>query len=86
MANGVNANLARRWVIGAEQGASSSGRLVAAARGLAQSSAFVPVQLPCAQATPGIQIELRRGATAMNITWPITAAADCAVWMRELLR
>ena len=86
MANGVNANLARRWVIGAEQVASGGGPLLADVSCVAQSPAFVPVQLPCAQATPDIQIELRRGATAMNITWPITAAADCAAWMRELLR
>jgi transposase len=33
-----------------------------------------------------IQIELRRGATGMKTTWPIAAAADCAAWMRELLR
>ena len=35
---------------------------------------------------PGdIHIELRRGATAMKITWPIAAAAECAAWMSELL-
>ena len=33
-----------------------------------------------------IQIELRRGATAVKISWPIAAAVDCAAWMRELLR
>ena len=60
---------------------------------------FVPVSLsPTSSSTPTLtptltppasadnQIELRRGATAMKITWPITAAADCAAWMRELLR
>jgi transposase len=33
-----------------------------------------------------IRIELRRGATTMTITWPASAAADFAVWTRELLR
>jgi transposase len=33
-----------------------------------------------------IRMELRRGATNMAITWPAAAAADCAAWMRELLR
>jgi hypothetical protein len=33
-----------------------------------------------------IRIELQRGATAIKVTWPATAAADCAVWLRELLR
>ena len=33
-----------------------------------------------------IEIQLRRGTTAMTITWPVAAAADCAAWLRELLR
>ena len=50
---------------------------------------FVAVSLtptPSPPVPPDIQIELRRGATAVKITWPIAAAADCADWMRELLR
>ena len=86
MANGVNANLARRWVIGAEQGASGGGRLLAGVSRVAQPPAFVPVQLPCAQPTPDIRIDLRRGATAITVHWPSAEAAQCAAWMRELLR
>ena len=33
-----------------------------------------------------IHIELRRGATAINVSWPCTATAQCVAWMRELLR
>jgi len=33
-----------------------------------------------------IQIQLRRGATTMTISWPLSAAADFGAWMRELLR
>jgi hypothetical protein len=50
---------------------------------------FVPVTLTSTASTPApadIQIELRRGATAVKITWPVAVAADCAAWMRELLR
>ena len=86
MAKGVNANLARRWVVAAEQGATGGERLVAVARGVAQTPAFVPVQLPCAQPTPDIRIELRRGATAISVHWPSAEATQCAAWMRELLR
>ena len=89
MANGVNANLARRWVIGAEQGANGSvgsGRLLADASGVAQTPAFVPLQLPCTPPAPDIRIELRRGATAITVHWPGAEAAQCAAWMRELLR
>ena len=92
MANGVNANLARRWVVADEQGANGSGgsggsgRLLADARGVAHTPAFVPVQLSCAQPTPDIRIEVRRGATAISVHWPSAEAVQCAVWMRELLR
>ena len=86
MASGVNANLARRWVVAAEQGAAGGSRLLIDARGVAQTPAFVPVQLPCAQPTPDIRIELRRGATAITVHWPSAEAAQCAAWMRELLR
>ena len=83
MAHGLNANLARRWVREAEQG---SGVLVKAANS-AVPTAFVPVQLPPAQAVPtDIRIELRRGPIAISVSWPCTAASQCAAWMRELLR
>ena len=86
MANGVNANLARRWVVAAEQGATGGARLVADARGIALPPAFVPLQLPCLPPTSDIRIELRRGATAISVNWPSAEAAQCAAWMRELLR
>ena len=50
---------------------------------------FVPVSMappPPESAPADIRIELRRGATAVKLTWPIAAAAECAAWMRELLR
>lgn len=86
MASGVNANLARRWVVAAEQGATGGQRSVAVASSVAQTPAFVPLQLPCAQHTPDIRIELRQGSTAISVTWPSAEAAQCAAWMRELLR
>ena len=57
-----------------------------------QAPAFVPVALPpapCAPApapAPDIRIELRRGATTVSVTWPVEAADQCGVWMRELLK
>ena len=86
MANGVNANLARRWVIDAERCAEGGARLLGRVSGVAQTPAFVPVQLPCTPPTPDIRIELRRGATAISVHWPSAEAAQCAAWMRELLR
>ncbi len=75
MAYGINANIVHKW------------RRLASITPVAVAS-FVPVALPaptCA-ASADIRMELRRGATTMTITWPTAAAADCAAWMRELLR
>jgi transposase-like protein len=84
MAHGVNANLARRWVLDAER--RSGGALARTSSG-AVATAFVPVQLPPAEDEPAaIRIELRRGPIAISVSWPCAAASQCAAWMRELLR
>lgn len=89
LANGINANLLRRWVRAAEL-CPDAGRPAAPAATIsppgAPTPAFVPMQLPTRSAAPDIRIELRRGATSVAVTWPADAAAECAAWMRELLR
>ena len=82
MAHGINANVVHRW----RQLARESGATVPAC-----TSEFVPVSLaaePVAAASSAadIQIQLRRGATAMVITWPVSASADLAAWTREILK
>jgi transposase len=37
-------------------------------------------------ATGKIRLELKRGAIGVSVTWPISAAAECAAWLREVLR
>ena len=89
MANGINANLLRRWVQAAEMrpDAELAPSLPAPKRPAAQTAAaFVPMQLPARVPAADIRIELRRGATAITVTWPPEASAECAAWMRELLR
>ena len=84
LAHGINANLARRWVVAAERcgGAQSA----AVTSGVATTS-FVPLTLaPSVPAPADIRFELRRGATAISVSWPCAAAPECAAWMRELLR
>jgi transposase len=81
LARGINANLLRRWVQEAEL---SPGRVVPKT---AVSATFVPMRLPPAAAGGGeIRIDVRRGATTITVAWPVAAAAECANWMRELLR
>lgn len=92
MAHGVNANLLRRWVREAEMEPASSAvskTSVGEVQAPEHKTLFVPVSLPAPAAPaqrPDIRIELQRGATAIIVTWPASAASECAAWMRELLR
>ena len=85
MAHGVNANLARRWVQAAER--RDEGQLATSETAIARPT-FVPLRLPSAEsaAPADIRIELRHGSTTIHVSWPGAAAAECAAWMRELLR
>lgn len=92
MANGINANLVRRWVKEAEMAIGtddSAGKPEKAKRAMDSQPKFLPVPLPTsapAAVSTDIRIELQRGATAVTVTWPASAASECAAWMRELLR
>jgi transposase len=93
MSHGVNANIVHGWRKLAREREGAAMSPPSPTTSPAKTSASVPQFLPVsmAQTTPppapvDIQIELRRGAAAMKITWPIAAAAECAAWMRELLR
>lgn len=80
MSHGINANVVHRW----RQLARGGGTKVAPPR-----REFVPVPLvatpPPPEADREIRIELRRGATAMTIRWPLAAGAECAAWLRAWL-
>jgi transposase len=80
MSHGINANVVHRWRQLAREGKSPV---------LAKTGEFMPVplaDLPVTAVLADIRVELRRGATAMTITWPASAVADFALWTRELLR
>ena len=80
MAHGINANVVHGW------------RKLARERGGAAivPRQFVPVALEPAPTQAcverDIEVELRRGAVTMKVTWPQSARADFAAWTRELLR
>lgn len=77
LSHGINANVVHKWR-----------RQAGGALPALQAPSFVPVPLPPAAhpLAPDIRIELRRGATSVSVTWPLEAAEQCAVWMRELLQ
>ena len=77
LSHGINANVVHKWR------RQASGVVPAL-----HAPSFVPVSLPPTPSVPvpDIRIELRRGATSVSLTWPLTAAEQCALWMRELLK
>lgn len=76
MSHGINANVVHKWR-----------RQIGGPPRVAPVAAFVPVALaPAPAAAPEIRIEVRHGHTSIAVTWPVSAASECAAWMRELLR
>jgi len=83
MSHGINANVVHRW----RQIAREAQPAIATPR-----SEFVPVALSTT-VTPHssgdgneIRVEIRRGATAIAVCWPLVAAAECAGWLRDRLK
>lgn len=90
LANGLNANLVRRWVKEHREGVRSDvvvadeggrGRDAAPAQFVAVAAETAPVV-----STGDIRLEVRRGDTLVHITWPGAQAGACAQWLREWLR
>ena len=88
----MNANVLHRWL--KEHQRSGHHQLAAhsPAAALEMTSplaVFTPLQLPAAAPQPEpreIKVELRRGALSMVVTWPVSAAAECASWAAALLK
>jgi transposase len=87
LARGLNANMLRAWVRKAER----SGRPIAirstVPNGAIESGeSFVPVVLPSSPTEGTIRIAVRRKGRTVSIEWPASAAHDCALLLRELMR
>ncbi|MDZ7812860.1 MAG: transposase [Ideonella sp.] len=83
-ANGIHITLLRRWVRESQMRAGID--LQRPTPSKRSAAAFLPLELPAQRTGADIRIELRRGATLIAVTWPAAAAAECAAWMREVLR
>ena len=89
---GLNDNLVHDW----RRGRSGAGASKTFGTSLQESALeFVALSLPSSPPLPapapavapeGIRLEFKRGAIGVSVTWPISAAADCAAWLREVLR
>jgi hypothetical protein len=57
--------------------------------GSAPAGSFLAIAVGGAAATspsPEIRIQFNRGPTSIGVTWPVSAAADCGQWLREVMR
>lgn len=88
LANGLNANVLRRWVT--EHKTSQTTALVPKPSSSAAPQpvpAFIPMKLG-SEPIPAqdIKMELRTGAVSINIAWPVSAASECVAWLAGFVR
>ena len=87
----LNDNLVHQWRRGRGVGpAKLTTSLAQKAPEFVELSLLAPTttqpQVVVAAPSENIRIELKRGSLCINVLWPLSAAGDCATWLRELLR
>jgi transposase-like protein len=83
LANGMNANLLRRWI------SMARGRemMMGAVTGTSPTvQGFVPLAMASSGSERDVRIELSRGSMSIKASWPVSAAGACALWVREVMR
>ncbi len=80
LSHGVNANLVHKWRRQQRPVSAANASFVP----VTVSELTAPVVAAAAQAA-GIEIDVRRGATVLQIRWPVSAATECAAWLRTWL-
>ena len=82
-ANGLNANLLRKWVKAHREGRLRRPKAMSVVAAPGTVPTLVPVTV---QTTGDIRIEIRRKQTLVQIAWPTSQAPACAHWLRDLLK
>ena len=95
-AHGLNANLVHKWRRGCGSAAHGAARPLRSA--MTTGAEFIALTLPAttvaAPATNGqaittpaadIRIEWRRGSAAIAVSWPVSAAPECARWLLQCM-
>jgi transposase len=87
LAHGLNANLLRRWIVEREHRSAPGLPALASPPVSGSPQSFVPLALSKAPTRAGdIHVELWRHELKVSVTWPAASAAECAAWLRELMR
>ena len=93
-AHGLNANLVHKWRRG--RGVPTLTRAHPVRSAMTAGAEFIALALPAtpvaATATNGqpitaadIRIEWRRGSAAIAVSWPVSAAPQCARWLLQCM-
>ena len=88
LANGLSANMLRRWVVESSQGRKDPLESIKKPLLLARVNPdFIPVTFAPAPTVVAavIRIELQHAGMAIQIHWPMAASNQCAQWLREVL-
>jgi transposase len=86
--HGINHNILHRWL--RELSDSGQPRMHSAVE--LTPPGFIELPMPAAlpvsaPPTDGcVHLQLQRGDLSLKLSWPASSAAECAVWLRELLR
>ena len=91
LANGLNANLLRRWVTEHQEEVACSVTLpdqqpLEIAEPSTPGLVPITVALPETAASGEIKIEIHRSQMLISVTWPVAQSVSCADWLRDLLR
>ncbi len=87
LARGLNASMLHRWVRKAERsGTPIAIRATAPSMTIEGGESFVPVTLPSGPAVGPIRIEVRRRGGTVSIEWPVSAAHECVLLLREIMK
>jgi transposase len=88
LARGLNANLLRRWVVEAERTGTPAvtDGSVASSAAAEHNASFLPVALSSGTPEAAIHIKISRGSSTVRVEWPASAARECALLLRELMR
>ena len=85
-ARGVNASLLRRWVAEAERSRTPIAIQPTMLGASEPAESFIPVPLPAPSTDERIRIEVRRKGRSISIEWPASAARECALLLKEIMK
>lgn len=91
LANGLNANLLRRWVTERQEEVAGTAILpdqppLEIAEPTTPGLVPITVAMPETPPSGEIKIEIHRSQMLISITWPVSQSTSCADWLRDLLR